>query len=65
MLQLLLMLFQGLLKLNKEIKVKKATVLTNPKTALTTIATSREVLVDVPMFAPDATVTVIKIELKK
>jgi alpha-L-fucosidase len=55
----------GVLKLNKEIKVKKATVLTNPKTALTTIATSREVLVDVPMFAPDATVTVIKIELKK
>ena len=55
----------GVLKLNKEIKVKKATVLTNPKTALTTIATSREVLVDVPMLAPDATVTVIKIELKK
>ncbi|WP_036824745.1 alpha-L-fucosidase [Polaribacter sp. Hel1_85] len=55
----------GLLKINKEIKVKKATVLTNPKTKLTTTATSRNVLVDVPMLAPDATVTVIKIELKK
>jgi alpha-L-fucosidase len=55
----------GLLKLNKDIKVKKATVLTAPKTELTTIATSREVLVDVPMLAPDTIVTVIKIELKK
>jgi alpha-L-fucosidase len=55
----------GLLKLNKEIKVKKATVLTDSKTELTTIATSRNVLVDVPMLAPDATVTVIKIVLKK
>ena len=54
----------GLLKLNKEIKVKKATVLTDAKTKLSSIATSREVLVDVPMLAPDATVTVIKIELK-
>ncbi|MFB9057344.1 alpha-L-fucosidase [Mariniflexile ostreae] len=55
----------GLLKLNKDIKVKKATILTAPKAELTTLATSREVLVDVPMLAPDATVTVVKIELKK
>ncbi|WP_211259738.1 alpha-L-fucosidase [Pseudalgibacter alginicilyticus] len=56
----------GLLKLNKNIKVKKATVLTdNSNTELSSIATSREVLVDVPMLAPDATVSVVKIELAK
>ncbi|MBJ2175960.1 alpha-L-fucosidase [Aureibaculum sp. A20] len=55
----------GLLKLNKNIKVKKATVLTDPKTNLEFIGTSREVLVDVPQLAPDATVSVIKIELAK
>ena len=54
----------GTLKLHKDIKVKKATILTNPNTELETLATSREVLVEVPMLAPDATVTVVKIELK-
>ncbi|WP_159023918.1 alpha-L-fucosidase [Formosa sp. L2A11] len=54
----------GTLKLNKEIKVKRATVLTDPKTELKTLGTSRELLIDVPMLAPDTTVTVIKIELK-
>jgi alpha-L-fucosidase len=55
----------GVLKLNKDIKVKKATVLTDPDTALEFIGTSREVLVNVPMLAPDSTVTVVKIELAK
>jgi alpha-L-fucosidase len=54
----------GTLKLHKDIKVKKATVLTDSKTKLKSIATSREVLLDIPMLAPDATVSVIKIELK-
>jgi len=55
----------GILKLHKALKIKKATILTNPDTSLNTTATSREVLVEVPMLAPDATVTVVKIELKK
>ena len=53
----------GTLKLHKDIKVKKATVLTDSKTALKSLATSREVVLEVPMLAPDATVSVIKIEL--
>ena len=53
----------GVLKLNKDIKVKKATLLSAPGKALTALGTSREVLVDVPMLAPDATVSVVKIEL--
>jgi len=54
----------GLLKLNKDIKFKKVTLLANPKTELKALATSREVLVEVPMLAPDNPVTVVKIELK-
>ncbi|GAL78086.1 hypothetical protein JCM19274_4585 [Algibacter lectus] len=53
----------GVLKLNKEIKVKKATLLSAPGKTLNALATSRDVLVDVPMLAPDATVSVVKIEL--
>lgn len=53
----------GVLKLNKEIKVKKATLLSAPDKALNALGTSREVLVDVPMLAPDSTVSVVKIEL--
>jgi len=53
----------GTLKLHKDIKVKKATVLTDSKIALKSLATSREVVLEVPMLAPDATVSVIKIEL--
>ncbi|MDN3666738.1 alpha-L-fucosidase [Algibacter miyuki] len=55
----------GVLKLNKEIKVKKATLLTAPNKTLNALGTSREVLVDVPMLAPDSTVSVVKIELAK
>ena len=55
----------GTLKLHKDIKVKKATVLTDPNTELKTLGTSREVLVEVPILAPDNTVSVIKIELAK
>ncbi len=54
----------GLLKLNKDIKAKKVTLLANPNIDLNSIATSREVLVDVPMLAPDSTVSVVKIELQ-
>ena len=53
----------GVLKLNKDIKVKKATLLSAPGKTLNALATSRDVLVDVPMLAPDATVSVVKIEL--
>ncbi|WP_165747890.1 alpha-L-fucosidase [Cellulophaga sp. Z1A5H] len=53
----------GTLNLHKDIKVKKATVLTDSKTVLKSLATSREVVLEVPMLAPDATVSVIKIEL--
>ncbi|MFB9052671.1 alpha-L-fucosidase [Formosa undariae] len=55
----------GLLKLNKDIKVKRATLLTDPKTELNALGTSRELLIDVPQLAPDATVSVVKIELAK
>lgn len=53
----------GTLKLHKDIKVKKVALLTDPNTELESLATSREVLVEVPMMAPDAAVSVIKIEL--
>ncbi len=53
----------GTLKLHKDIKVKRATVLTNPDTTLDFLKTSSDVLVSVPLLAPDATVTVIKLEL--
>ncbi|MBO0590245.1 alpha-L-fucosidase [Cellulophaga sp. E16_2] len=53
----------GTLNLHKDIKVKKATVLTDSKTVLKSLATSREVVLEVPMLAPDTTVSVIKIEL--
>ncbi|WP_163400060.1 alpha-L-fucosidase [Flavobacterium fluviatile] len=55
----------GLLKLNKDIKFKKVTLLTNPGVALNALKTSSEVVVDVPMMSPDAPVTVVKIELAK
>lgn len=55
----------GKLKLHKDLKVKKATLLANSNTELKVLATSREVLIDVPMQAPDATVSVVKIELAK
>lgn len=53
----------GTLKLHKDIKVKRATVLTDPDTTLDFLKTSSEVLVSVPLLAPDATVSVIKLEL--
>ncbi|CAH8281498.1 alpha-L-fucosidase [Mariniflexile fucanivorans] len=55
----------GLLKLNKDIKFKKVTLLTNPGVELKALGTSGEVLVEVPMLAPDNPVTVVKIELAK
>ncbi|MBP1841230.1 alpha-L-fucosidase [Formosa algae] len=55
----------GTLKLNKDIKVKKATLLIDPTKELKTLGTSRELLIDVPMIAPDAPVSVVKIELAK
>ncbi len=54
----------GMLKINKDIKVKKVTLLTDQDTELKSLATSREVLVEVPMLAPDTTVSVVKIELQ-
>ncbi|MCL5128536.1 alpha-L-fucosidase [Algibacter sp. L4_22] len=53
----------GLLKLNKDIKFKKVTLLTDPDTELKALGTSREVIVEVPMLAPDLPVSVVKIEL--
>ncbi len=53
----------GTLKLHKDIKVKRATVLTDPDTTLDFLKTSSDVLVSVPLLAPDATVSVIKLEL--
>ncbi len=55
----------GLLKLNKDIKFKKVTLLTDPSTELKALGTSREVIVEVPMLAPDSPVSVVKIELAK
>ncbi|WP_282123121.1 alpha-L-fucosidase [Algibacter mikhailovii] len=55
----------GLLKLNKDIKFKKVTLLTDPNTELNALGTSREVIVEVPMLAPDSPVSVVKIELAK
>ncbi|MDW5290773.1 alpha-L-fucosidase [Formosa sp. PL04] len=55
----------GTLKLNKDIKVKKATLLIDPTKELKTLGTSRELLIDVPMIAPDAPVSVVRIELAK
>ena len=53
----------GLLKLNKDIKFKKVTMLTKPDTELKALGTSREVIVEVPIMAPDYPVSVVKIEL--
>ncbi|MBP0903863.1 alpha-L-fucosidase [Mariniflexile gromovii] len=55
----------GLLKLHKDIKFKKVTLLTNPGVELKALGTSSDVLVEVPMLAPDNPVTVVKIELLK
>lgn len=55
----------GLLKLHKDIKFKKVTLLTDPDTKLKALGTSREVIVEVPILAPDTTVSVVKIELAK
>lgn len=55
----------GLLKLNKDIKFKKVTLLTDPDTELKALSTSRELLVEIPTMAPDYPVTVVKIELAK
>ncbi|WP_036155612.1 alpha-L-fucosidase [Maribacter forsetii] len=55
----------GKLKLHKDLKVKKATLLANSNAELKVLATSREVFIDMPMQAPDATVSVVKIELAK
>ncbi len=55
----------GILMLNKDIKVKKASLLTDPKSDLNATATSKGVILEVPMLAPDSTVTVVKIELSE